>query len=228
MLPDVLTYLVVPLGVVGMALGLYSFLRPRLQGWRGLFPGSGQHEEDLRMMEEALSGIYRGGMDKEMETFRSYFSHGSGDEDEDDASFGENRFTGSYEGTGDYEEPAPADQTAGFPQDRLGVRTFSLANATEDDGAPRVLHAVRPPEDALIEPADEGPEPDSILDDPLQEPGSGDLEDLRSLFEESEEVHTVPEAVRNAVPAVAIDSLLAEAREIRDLLGASALVEPAA
>jgi hypothetical protein len=164
------------------------------------------------MMEEALAGIYRGKNERDFETFRSYFSRDEledasliGEDDDDPTPFG---------GTGDYEDPSPQALQA-----RYGARSVALK---EDSEAPKVVRVTA--DNNGVEP--EAAEDDDILadvldDDPSESPeGDDGLDgDLRSLFEEVEEVHSVPEAVRKAIPEVSISALVADAREIFGLIG---------
>lgn len=202
---------------MGIGLGVFKIVRPRLGDWRGLFP-SGEHGQDLRMMEEALAGIYRGHNEQDFETFRSYFSHRRQDtdplEDLEESAI-------PFSGTGDYEEYSSPEAL----QARYGARTAAVKHddaapkpvrlTADNDGTDPGAEAVEEEEDLLA---------DVLGDDPLLEPAESDdgLDgDLRSLFEEVEEVHAVPEAVRRAIPEVSINALIAEARDIYSLIGGS-------
>ncbi len=174
-------------------------------------------------MEEALAGVYRGQNEKDFETFRSYFSH-RGQEDSELSDRSEENAV-PYTGTGDYEGYTSPEAL----QARYGARTI----AVKDDGsAPKVVQLT--PDNSTTEPGAEAgasvdvEEEDLLSDvlagDPLLDPAGGDdgLDgDLRSLFEEVEEIHTVSEAVRKAIPEVSIDTLIADAREVYSLIGGS-------
>lgn len=206
------------LGLLGIGLGLFKIVRPRLGEWRGLFPSSGEHEQDLRMMEEALAGIYRGQNEKEFETFRSYFS--SHDRDDSDLIGDANENAIPFGGTGDYEGFTSPEAL----QARYGARTVAV---NHDDTAPKVVRLTGDNDGAETEAQEEEEEDllsDVLAGDPLLDTASGDdgLDgDLRSLFEEVEEVHAVSEAVRRAIPEVTIEALIAEARDVYSLVGGS-------
>jgi hypothetical protein len=170
------------------------------------------------MMEEALAGIYRGGADSEVETFRSYFSRDG--EDEDGSAGGPTPFAG----TGDYEPYTPPEDL----QARYGARRVSLKHA-DAEIAPKVVKATMPGTDDNAQSEPEADDEEDVLSDVLADEGldgpkvGEDMDDdLRSLFEETEEFHAVPDAVRKALPDVSIDSLIADAREIWSLIGATA------
>lgn len=217
MIADVLSYLILIGGLVGISLGIYGLLRPTLARWRELFPSFQRHERDLRMVEEALSDIDYDSLDEEAESFRSFF------------------------GPADAAMPL-ADVRPAVPA-RPAVRTFKAPAQEAEESLPRVAALMPPlgstafdtgPEADLVDPALQDSEPltaaedvfeeeedlfkeeaAAVLDDPLAE---DDLDDLLSLFSETTEEHSVPEVIRNAVPVVSISSLLAEAREVQQLL----------
>lgn len=173
------------------------------------------------MMEEALAGVYRGQNEKDFETFRSYFSH-RGQEDSDLGDRNEENAV-PYTGTGDYEGYTSPEAL----QARYGARTI----AVKDEGrAPKVVQLTpdnstsEREAEAGVDVEEEDLLSDVLAGDPLLDPAAGDdgLDgDLRSLFEEVEEIHTVSEAVRKAIPEVSIDTLVADAREVYSLIGGS-------
>jgi hypothetical protein len=222
LLPDFVPYLIMVIGLIGIGLGAFKTFRPLFENWRGLFP-SNEHDQDLRVMEEALSGIYRGRNSDDYQSFRSYFSN---DHRADEAEAFEADDDDAFAGTGDYEEnPSPASLAS-----RYGARTVAFRDA-ETEGTPRVVQVAAPLPAAHVaaaapEAADEEEDHlgDILTDAPLMaaaDPEDEDvLGDLRSLFEEEQETHAVPEAIRNVVPSVTIEALVAEAHEVWKLVGA--------
>lgn len=199
-------------------LGLYSFLGPYVRNFRGLFPS--ERAEELRLVEEALAGMYTDEVADELDTFRSYFAASPSSA----APF-------ATTGTTDFEMPGEEGEPS--PVEASPVRRFSLSGS---DAAPppRVAKLMAPGEtgldafsEALAENESELPVL-SVEDDPVSvdatEAGNGEMDDdLLALFQEAEEVHAVPEAVLRALPKdTDIGELLAEARAVRALLSAGA------